>query len=125
MQMLTIGADVNSYFSKQKLLLLRIKRYLIEIKSRYSEVLAKKEFNSNGLRLMVNKIKEMNMTEDELRDKINECIECIDFDIEQLDSDAEHVPLRLNGIVCSYELIWSIYTAAISIAFAALQTLFG
>jgi hypothetical protein len=98
MQMLHIGAEVNTYFLKQKLLLLRIKRYFLEIKTRYDVVMSKKSFNSDGLRLLVNKAKEMGLHKDEIKEHISEIIEFIDFDNELLDSDAQNVPLKLIGI---------------------------
>jgi hypothetical protein len=47
----------------------------------------------------------------------------IDVIIEKLDFDAEHNPLRLLGLKATYELMNSIYTTLLTIAFAVVQKL--
>lgn len=66
-----------------------------------------------------------NLSDDERNDLIDKIVETVDYNIELLDYDKEHNSLKLLGLVCSYELINSIYTSIFTVGLAAVQYLYA
>jgi len=62
--------------------------------------------------------KEKGLTNEELRERLEELIGEIDTIIERLEIDEEHQPLRLLGLKASYDLMNQIYTTLATIALA-------
>lgn len=71
MLMLNTGAEVNTYFLKHKTLLLALKRHYLLIKDNYEILKTKKKFESDCLKLLVLKLKEMNLTKDQINAKLD------------------------------------------------------
>ncbi|CAI2385360.1 unnamed protein product [Moneuplotes crassus] len=124
-QMIKVGADVNCCFITHKKLFLKLKTNLIEVQLNYDDLCDIKNFNSKTLKAYVTRFKELNLSEEQRNERIENCINVIDHNIEILDHDAEHSALKLLGVTCSYELINSIYTGLLSVGLAAGQYLYN
>ncbi|CAI2386395.1 unnamed protein product [Moneuplotes crassus] len=119
--MVKIGADVNSYFGTHKSTLLQLKSNLIKVKWNFEKLSHRRKFNSKSLESLVQGFTKLNMDTTDRMERCDQCIEVIEYNIEMLDHDSEHSSLRILGIKCSYELMNSIYTAIVSVGFAAGQ----
>ena len=125
LQMLTVGAETNSYFQKHTGVLLKLKRHFIEINSRYDSLVTKNQFKSETLKVIIEKFNELSYSEEKRKEHIYSWIEAIDFLIESLDYDSEHDCLKILGVKWTYELIKSIYTGLFSLGLAAGQYLYS
>ena len=121
MKMLSIGAETNSYFVKHKGILLKLKRHFIEIDSGYDVLSEKTQFKSETLKILVERFKELNKSDDKRKEHIEKWIQAIDYIIENLDYDSENDCLKLLGIKCTNELMNSIYTGLMSLCLAGGQ----
>mmetsp|Transcript_23769 Transcript_23769/g.21125 ORF Transcript_23769/g.21125 Transcript_23769/m.21125 type:complete len:132 (-) Transcript_23769:12-407(-) len=122
---LRIGAHVNSFFDIHKDKLLALKTSFIRVKHNYKNLSLKKRFNCNCIKIIVEKFKELDVSEDKREGTIEDCIEAIDHNIEILDHDKEHSSLKILGVTCSYELMNSIYTGLFSLGLASGQYLYN
>lgn len=123
--LLQIGAEINTYFTKHKELLLTLKRYYLEMSTRYDYLATKTKFQSECLQLLIEKYKELNLSDDDRQARIDDCINAIDYNIEILDYDSENNSLKLLGVKCTYELMSSIYTGLLSLGLAIVQYLYA
>ena len=121
MKMLSIGAETNSYFAKHKGILLKLKRHFIEIDSGYEVLSEKTQFKSETLKILIERFKELNLSDDKRKEHIEKWIQAIDYIIENLDYDSEHDCLKLLGVKCTNELMNSIYTGLMSLCLAGGQ----
>ena len=85
LQMLSVGAETNSYFQKHTGVLLKLKRHFIEINSRYDSLVTKNQFKSETLKVIIEKLNELSYSEEKRKEHIYSWIEAIDFLIESLD----------------------------------------
>ena len=89
LQMLSVGAETNSYFSKHIGILLNLKRYFIEISLRYDSLITKTHFKSETLKVLVERFKEYSPTEEKRKVHIDNWLQAIDYAMESLDYDSQ------------------------------------
>lgn len=123
--MIKVGADVNCCFITHTTKMLSLKTNLIDVQLNYDDLSDVKNFNSKTLKAIMTRFKELNLSEEERNERIENCINVIDHNVEMLGHDSEHSALKLLGLTCSYELINSIYTGLLSVGLAAGQYIYN
>lgn len=119
--MIRIGAEINGMFVVHKSKFLNLKSQLWKVSKSFEVYNRQHVFNSNTLRIIKNRIEELNMSADERKEYIEDALSVIDLVVERLDFDSQNNPLRLLGIKCTFELVGSLYTGFFSFIIAASQ----
>ncbi|CAI2386762.1 unnamed protein product [Moneuplotes crassus] len=124
LNILRMGAKVNKYFNIHKRSLLSLKKqvwkarnnYGIAISQRYSGYIKRKRFAE----MLIS----MNLKKDKRNDYLDRLLEQINVINEELDFFKETNPLKLMGLTASDQLLNSIYTGLVSVAFALAQSFY-
>jgi len=125
LQMMKTGAAVNQHFSIHKGILLRLKGQFLQLITNYEHFKNMKAINCEIKRALLDRIQEMGLSEEEIKEKADESLAVIDYNIEQLDFDVENDSLKLIGITCTNEVLNSIYTSLVSFALFTVQYVFS
>jgi len=70
-KMLSVGAKVNSYFTINKGLFIKLKTNFIDLNTRYDEIIDREKFESKTLQMLRDHIKRLNLNADARKEHID------------------------------------------------------
>eukprot|EP00347_Sterkiella_histriomuscorum_P022734 403337362 len=125
--MLYCGAVINQQFINDRLQLIKIKQTLLFIKLNLPKVLKGEQYTSPYMKLFQKTLisYQQIMSQEDIKNLIEEIISEMDAINERLEIDGEHQPLKLLGLKATYGLMNSIYTSLLTIIVAVGQKMFS
>ncbi|TNV82796.1 hypothetical protein FGO68_gene899 [Halteria grandinella] len=135
--MLYYGACVNQQFVTDQLLLVQLKTCVILVKKHISYILTLSDedfledteyddqyFIIIARQLIAYRNRKPNMSNKQIKQKLERLIKEIDIIRERLDIESNHHPLRIMGLKATFELMNQIYTGLITLAGAVIQQVY-